>query len=80
MPREGQLLLAQGTGTSGKKYDLGLSKEHLWLLLPNVQMETKKQVRAADWKLGREESIEEIVLLATPHCISTKHFPETGNF
>lgn len=58
MPREGQLLLAQGTGTSGKKDDLRLSKEHLWLLLPNVQMVIKKQVRAADWKLGRDELIE----------------------
>lgn len=73
-------MLAQGTGTSGNKDDLGLSKEHLWLLQPNVQMGIKKQIRAADWKLGRDELIEEIGLLATPHCICPQCFPERGNF
>lgn len=69
-------MLAQGTGTSGKKDDL----VHLWLLLPNFQMGIKRPVRTADWKLGRDEVIDEIVLLATPRCICTKCFPETQNF
>lgn len=73
-------MLAQGTGTSGDKDELGLSREHMWLLLPNAQTGIKKQITAAGWKLGRDESTEEIGLLAVSHCICPECFPETGNF
>lgn len=40
-------MLAWGTGTSGDEDELGLSREHMWLLLPDVQVGIKKQITAA---------------------------------
>jgi len=36
LPEEGQLVLAGGTGTSSDEDELGLSREQVWLFLPNV--------------------------------------------
>lgn len=72
-------MLSWATGTSSDK-ELGLSRENTRLLLPNFQTGIKKRITAAGWKLGRDELIEEIHLLAISHCIWPECFPETGNF
>lgn len=74
---------AQGGGPCAGLWDkeeLGLSRDHTWLLLPIVPTGIKKQITAAGWKLGRVVPIEEIGLLAVSHYTCPKCFPETGNF
>lgn len=56
-PRRDSLCWPWGTGTSGGKGELGESREHMCLLLLNLRMGIKKQIRAAGWKLGRDELI-----------------------
>lgn len=69
-------MLAGGMGTSGDEDEQGA---HV-AASANVQMRIKKQITAAGWKLGRDESIEEIVLLAVSHCICPECFPEIRDF
>lgn len=72
-------MLSWSMGTFSDK-ELGLSREHMWLLLPNFQTGIKKQITAAGWKLCKDELIEEIHLLAVSHRICPECFPETGSF